>query len=66
MHIGLKIILKLLLKKGDIRKLTEIVCHRIEAWKRVVGLQKAELFVFDQVAEYKFYQQGLCWMELVT
>jgi hypothetical protein len=41
MHIGIKIILKLMLKKGDIRKLTEIICHRTEAGKRIVGLQKA-------------------------
>ena len=44
MHIEVKIILKLL-KKGDIRKLTEIMCHRTEAEKWIVILQKVQFFL---------------------
>jgi hypothetical protein len=54
MHIDVKIILKLMLKKGDIRKLTEIICHRSVAGKRIVGLQKVQFF-FDWVDEYKVF-----------
>ena len=34
-----------MLKKGNIRKLTEIMCHRTEAGKRIVGLQKYQFFL---------------------
>jgi hypothetical protein len=51
MNIDVKIILNLMLKKGDVRELIEIMYHRTEAGERIMGLKKDQLFLFffDQV-----------------
>jgi hypothetical protein len=60
MHTDVNIILKLVLKIGDIRKLTGFICQRTEAEKRIVGLKQAQLF-FDLVDKYKVFKDSAGW-----